>query len=73
MNDELKTVLAAIRAAQGVLHEGQHHSHTELATLRDIMFNAKVIGAVRVLSAQLETPSIAPPRGVPFPRDVAAS
>jgi hypothetical protein len=73
MNEELKTVLSAIRAAQGVLRDGQHHSHTELAALRDILFNAKLIGAVRVLSAQLERPARALHTGTPFPRDLAAS
>lgn len=73
MNDELKTVLGAIRAAQRVLRDGQQYSHTELATLRDILFDAKLSGAVRVLSAETAPPARAQQIGAPFPRDVAAS
>jgi hypothetical protein len=71
MQDNLLTVLEAVRAAQATLKNGRNSSVT-VEQLRDILCGSRVLGAVRALSYD----DVSPPRAAqfkPFPRHFAAS
>jgi hypothetical protein len=71
MQDNLSTVLEAVRAAQATLKDGRNSSVT-LEQLRDILCGSRVLGAVRALSYD----DVNLPRATqiePFPRHLAAS
>jgi hypothetical protein len=71
MQDNLSTVLEAVRAAQATLKDGRNSSVT-LEQLRDILCGSRVRGAVRALSCEDLSLSRAA-QIEPFPRHFAAS
>lgn len=58
MKNQLMTVLEAVRAAQGALKDGQNTNVT-VELLRDILDNSRVLGAVRALSGDQASLSVA--------------
>lgn len=70
MNEQILAILDAIRAAQCTLGRCRQPNVT-VEQLRDILCNARVDHAMRVLSPVEESPPIVPEDGA-FPHDAAA-